>query len=477
MAFDGFGHNDDQLEANFGFGLANVQVYAMDGDPGTYSPAYLGYTGASGGIIYSEWDAGTELLSNFNRGADNTGVAPPDNNTPTQLFLGRHGTSTNNLNRSFAGDMYEVIVYDNIINDAQTIIVHNYLAAKYNQSLGNDDLYDEDDAANGNYDHDVAGIGRVDISNRHEDSQGTGIVRVNNPTNLNDDEFFIWGHDNDVLDFTNITDIPTGVLNRLERVWRTSEASTAGAGVDVGSINISFDLTGLTFDPTKLVLLVDADNDGLFNDETPITGVINLGSNIYEWSALAAISNNLRFTLAITILVPLPIELTNFDTNCEGDKVNLGWSTETEINNDYFTVERSRDGINFEAIATINGAGNSIATINYNWTDDNPLSGTSYYRLKQTDFDGAKEIFLTRSVNCGEQGILIYPNPFENEFILKSKYGGTITLVDHAGRLILEQVVIAGESTIQSDQIATGSYMAIITLENGKREVHKLVKR
>ncbi len=153
---------------------------------------------------------------------------------------------------------------------------------------------------NGNFDHDVAGIGRIDVSNLHNDAQGTGIVRISNPTNLGDDEFLIWGHDNGILSADNTTDVSSSQTRaRLSRVWRISEVSTGGGAVDVGAIDMQIDVTGLTeFNPIyPPQLLVDTDNDGDFNDEDPILGAISLGSNRYQFNGVTAFSNNLRFTL------------------------------------------------------------------------------------------------------------------------------------------------------------------------------------
>ena len=69
-------------------------------------------------------------------------------------------------------------------------------------------------------------------------------------------------------------------------------------------------------------------------------------------------------------------------------KQQLEWVTATEINNDFFTLERSQDGKSFEEIGKVKGAGNSSQILNYNFTDEHPNSGVSYYRLKQTDYDG-----------------------------------------------------------------------------------------
>ena len=84
----------------------------------------------------------------------------------------------------------------------------------------------------------------------------------------------------------------------------------------------------------------------------------------------------------------LPIELIYFKANVDNGKVNLSWSTATEKNNDYFTVERSSNGRNFEKVLTQKGAGNSTVTRYYSAVDNSPQKGVSYYRLKQTDYNG-----------------------------------------------------------------------------------------
>ena len=184
----------------------------------------------------------------------------------------RIGRNSNGSDEA-SGDFFEVLLYNNRLNSAQIIIVDNYLSAKYASIPIPVDLYDEDNSTAGNYDFDVAGIGRIDAANFHNDAQGTGIVRVLNPSNLNNNEFLLWGNDNGTLLFNNTSDIPGSILNRLDRTWRVSEVNRAGIPVDVGSIDMRFDLTGLTnINPLFLKLLVDTDNDGFFNDETPISG-------------------------------------------------------------------------------------------------------------------------------------------------------------------------------------------------------------
>ncbi|MDR0941211.1 MAG: hypothetical protein LBM68_03175, partial [Bacteroidales bacterium] len=86
--------------------------------------------------------------------------------------------------------------------------------------------------------------------------------------------------------------------------------------------------------------------------------------------------------------VPMPIELISFTAKHTGTEVDINWNTLTETNNDYFTVQRSHNGRNFDALGEVQGAGTTIVPQYYNYVDYAPLAGVSYYRLKQTDIDG-----------------------------------------------------------------------------------------
>lgn len=140
----------------------------------------------------------------------------------------------------------------------------------------------------------------------------------------------------------------------------------------------------------------DNDNDNDFSDETPISGATSLGSNIYQFSAVPGgalgLRNNRRFTLGTTdkLQTPLPIELLSFNALPNNDNyINLEWETASEINNNYFTIQKSLNTETWSSIADVNGVGNSTQTVSYSILDKTPYQGVSYYRIKQTDFDGA----------------------------------------------------------------------------------------
>src|SRR6188508_3341378 len=101
--------------------------------------------------------------------------------------------------------------------------------------------------------------------------------------------------------------------------------------------------------------------------------------------------------------IPLPVELIDFSANCKDNKVVIHWTSATETNNDYFTLEKSFDGKTFEAVSTLKGSGTTTEIHEYQATDEISLQ-TVYYRLKQTDYDGASSNSDIILINCRHDG-------------------------------------------------------------------------
>jgi len=150
-----------------------------------------------------------------------------------------------------------------------------------------------------------------------------------------------------------------------------------------------------------------------------------------------------------TSLFYLPIELLSFTARAKDEHVQLNWVTASETNNDDFTVERSIDGINFETIAIVDGAGNSSQILNYSAVDNAPLNGISHYRLKQTDYDGQfdySNLVAVEFKNRNDFIFNIYPNPNDGQsFNLKIPKNIAEVLVvvyDMLGKEIYSKVII-----------------------------------
>lgn len=111
---------------------------------------------------------------------------------------------------------------------------------------------------------------------------------------------------------------------------------------------------------------------------------------------------------------PLPIELLAFHAIEWNQGVRFMWTTASETNNDYFSIERSPDAKDWTTVLRVNGAGNSSSPLDYSGVDPEPLPGISYYRLKQTDFDGQdtySNIQVVTFDTAVENKVLIFPNP------------------------------------------------------------------
>jgi hypothetical protein len=166
---------------------------------------------------------------------------------------------------------------------------------------------------------------------------------------------------------------------------------------------------------------------------------------------------------------PLPIELIDFSARAMKDEVKLTWTTATETNNDFFTLERSTDGRTFEEIATIMGNGNTTEISKYTYMDKNPRSGLSYYRLKQTDFDGQfsySDIETVKFENV--ESISVFPTMVNDVVNIETTSGFeddlTVTVRDLTGRVFKQFIIAKNETKVElllADLVA-GSYFITI---------------
>jgi len=186
----------------------------------------------------------------------------------------------------------------------------------------------------------------------------------------------------------------------------------------------------------------------------------------------------------------LPIELIVFDAKVNGDKVDLSWSTAAEINNDYFTLERSDDGRNYDNIGIVRGSGNTTTQRDYTFTDDSPLNGESYYRLRQTDYDGKFEIFDPKHISIKknileDSKLTIWPNPFSDRFEveMEAEESGelSISIIGMDGRAIKTESMLMNAPGIRwsfndGNNLLPGTYILRLQL-NEEVLSRKIVKR
>lgn len=181
-------------------------------------------------------------------------------------------------------------------------------------------------------------------------------------------------------------------------------------------------------------------------------------------------------------LTPLPITLRYFKGEAQEDGVLLSWGTESEESNAYFTIEKSRDGVHFEDLKQIKGAGDSEVPLDYKYYDPQPYKLT-YYRLKQTDYDGTSETFNIVSVqlNGARDKIKVYPSLVQESWINidlpTTDETLEVRLTDMSGRVIWQRQVLSGKNTLDlPSELDNGMY--ILTLFDQQTQfssVHKIM--
>jgi hypothetical protein len=494
-------------------------------NPGVKSNGTYSRDGANGGGAVSV-DPGVNntiissvYYTNNGGGADNiylneNGVEVGTSNMEYELGTDKFSLGSNAIlggdDKGFLGHIGEMICYQEKLTDTERSKVNTYLAVKFGITLDNtgggvigDYIASNgtviwDASNNSSFHNQVIVIGRDDASGLSQKQSTTfddslqiyvGSLTTDNASNAgtitNDLSFITIGHNGGTQQGQG-TDIPSTIVNRLGRIWKITNTNFD----DDFALHIEWDSTD-AFDIDDIRLLVDA--DGIFENSTVLGPEVGLlftnGSVIISGISTSHIAKN--STVFITFgsasaLTPLPIRLIDFTAHKNGETVDIKWSTASETNNDYFTIERSDDGINFEKVITAGGAGNSSSLISYGKVDFTPLEGVSYYRLKQTDFDGQYKYSHIVAVNyfntnVGEASIIIFPNPSKkgNSFFIlinnfKANADVTISVHNNTGNVVYTKNMTTDLAGIVTSQInmpegfSIGIYNLIVVLGEKK---------
>lgn len=400
--------------------------------------------------------------------ASEVGISTSLTNADGGFGIGNHFTS--DVDAQFAGGIAETIAFNQILTSDERNRVESYLAIKYGITLnGADDGttggVDERDYRAGDggtiwdfsgkttYSNDIFGIGRDDLScldqTQSQSANSDAMVTINNTGGFGvDDSWLVSGNDGAAIEATRNPERPATINSRLNREWQVQETGT------VGTVELTFDLSSVTGTEsgsnnlTQTRLMVDDDGDFSNGGTTLISpSATNGGSNTVTFNV--DFTDGQYYTLGSIESDALPITLISFEVNkYKDDQVKLDWVTASEINNAFYTIERSTDGVNFETVANIDGAGNSSSLLYYTFVDVNPINGTSFYRLKQTDFGGEFDFSEIRSVKVERQfdaSFSAYPNPVVQGDKLKISYtvendqALRLTVLNTRGQVILNE--------------------------------------
>lgn len=186
-------------------------------------------------------------------------------------------------------------------------------------------------------------------------------------------------------------------------------------------------------------------------------------------------------------LSPLPVTLVSFSAACESSVAQLKWTTATETSSQKFILERSRDHVTWEVVKELAAAGNSSQYIHYAYTDNDPLSGISYYRLVQVDNNGERHTYSPISVSCetgDDNQVTVFPNPNKGTFTVEISSAqlldqADLQVIDMAGKIVEERRIIVekglNQVLIDNRELQMGVYTVRIRTKNNPFKPVKVV--
>ncbi len=246
--------------------------------------------------------------------------------------------------------------------------------------------------------------------------------------------------------------IENGLTHKFRIAW-VAATNTLSASVWNSALTINYGTVSATFNPITI-----------FGTNTPYFGFT---------ASTGGLSNTQTFCLPAVLL---PIELLSFEANCVDGKSDLRWSTQSERNNDYFTIERSCDGQNFTKLQTIPSKGDAVTVQNYQTVAETECHGVTYYRLSQTDKDGATEVLGIRSVHpCSDfEEVYVYPNPAKDQVNVAwtNLSMQRLTITNSLGQKLMSQDDIDKSMTevaFDISQLANGVYYILVEQDFGSK--------
>ncbi len=272
---------------------------------------------------------------------------------------------------------------------------------------------------------------------------------------------------------------------------------TTGATAPAGSITFTPLVTGgITDIVVEVFAAINCNSLGALvtcSDATDAANaeVVNmalLAANTHYFMRAYSYSNTTGsrggFTVTATAGGALPVTLAGFSVRNSNGVNILSWSTQQESNSRHFVIERSNDGRKFSDIGKVAAAGNSNSKRNYFFTDNHPLKGINYYRLRSVDNDNLFKLSSVRSIrNEGLADITIYPNPVRERLLININSDkpakGQMVISDVSGKILYTGIIKVGQGTtalpVAVDGFAPGTYILKVML-NDEQVVKKFNK-
>jgi Lamin Tail Domain/Secretion system C-terminal sorting domain len=192
-------------------------------------------------------------------------------------------------------------------------------------------------------------------------------------------------------------------------------------------------------------------------------GSVDTDNNLADFDVVTAVA------VACTIIV-VPVELVSITAKQKGNRNAVAWQTASELNNNYFDIQRSTDGATFQNIGQVKGAGNSVALNNYEFMDETPIIGTNYYRLQQVDVNGKTTTSKTVAVNAtGKGSVKVFPTLATDKLnvLTTSEKEESFEIVNFVGQVVLKGR-FNNSTDVNISQLAKGNYIMHIAGETVK---------
>ncbi len=268
--------------------------------------------------------------------------------------------------------------------------------------------------------------------------------------------------------------------------WNSTSTTNSGDFIVAGNMTNNGNVVnnGLLYVVGNLNNSSQINNDGNIFVDSSVTGSGNVdgsgtlcNSDGQTDPTGGAKANNVTCTVCDGTTNTLPVKLVAFEVEfVEDTHIDINWRTASEENNDYFEVLHSSNGIDFEVIDRVEGAGNSNTLINYQSSDYNAKQGVNYYQLRQVDFDGKTTLSNIRTVMVNSNNELsLYPNPVNNgqnisvEF--KNEMSYTAEVYDVTGRMLMSFEGNTNSFKIATNELIKGNY--ILRIVNGEQSIVK----
>lgn len=428
-------------------------------------------------------------------------------NAPSGYFQIGGRTYDSLVNRIYEGNISEVLHYNStVVNNNQINQIESYLALKYGITLSTNYVNSSGQVVfvnDGTYNNNIIGIARDNNSTllqkqTHQEDDTTRIYlstlstsnSVNTGSFTSDNQYLVIGNNNGILKSksSNLFPPSLGIYNRLDREWKVTNTNFDGTF----SLDIKLNTSPITASDLRILI----SNDGNFTNATMYNPSITYAGGIVTISnltnALFPMNSTVYFTIvSLSVNTPLPTPLLNFNAKYDQNKatVNISFNipSTSETQNDSFTIEKSRDGRNFEALNMI-GKSLDDAALNYNYTEKNPFLGITYYRVKQAGNNGGIKYSNVVAVEVNPyQSISISPIPIiQNEALNINLIGFEnqeieFTISDIMGKQVYHEhlIIAANANQIQIDELNSlvpGAYTCTLSSDERLDNFRLIVK-